>query len=351
VSDPFEIRATLRRYTVGFTEPVETHLLAARADGDVCIVDAEVARVHRGRLASLLDGAGSLILEANEHVKSYHGVAPVIEHLTRHGFRKDGRLVAIGGGVIQDVTAFTASILFRGVEWLCVPTTLLAQCDSCIGSKTSINFGAFKNQLGTFYPPSEVYIDVSLLRSLPREHLLSGLGEMAHYFLIAGEADFERFARDAPVALDDEGVLRGLIRRSLEIKRRYVEIDEFDRDARVVLNYGHSFGHALESLTEYRLPHGIAVSYGMDIANFVSAKLGLAPSGMRERVRAVLEPIWRAHPLGPVSVPRFVDALRRDKKNSRSALGLVLTRGIGDMFKASVEPVPPFTAWLEEYFR
>src|SRR5207249_769748 len=152
------------------------------------------------------------------------------------------------------------------------------------------------------YPPSEVHIDLSLLETLPRSERLSGLGEMAHYYLVSGEPDFERFASDAPAAMTDQAVLRGLVARSLEIKRRFIEIDEFDRKERQILNYGHSFrrkerqilnyghsfGHALEALTSYRLPHGIAVSYGMDLANFVSWKLGLATEEFRNRVRGVL---------------------------------------------------------------
>ena len=141
------------------------------------------------------------------------------------GFRKNHRLIAVGGGITQDVTAFIASILYRGVQWYFFPTTLLAQGDSCIGSKTSINFGKFKNQVGGFYH-NKIYVDPKFLESLAIKELQSGLGEMAHYFVVSGEEDFERYKRDYPKALKDKDVLRGVIARSLEIKKSYIEIDE-----------------------------------------------------------------------------------------------------------------------------
>ena len=118
---------------------------------------------------------------------------PVIQHLIDNGFRKNHRLFGIGGGITQDITAFTSSIMYRGVDWLFYPTTLLAQGDSCIGSKTSINFGAFKNQIGGFYPPNKILINPDFLDSLSDAEMKSGLGEMCHYFIVASEADFKRY--------------------------------------------------------------------------------------------------------------------------------------------------------------
>jgi 3-dehydroquinate synthase len=346
----FEVQSAVHPYTVGFTERFEDILTQRLQPGDVLLLDARVAELHRGRLGTLAADSRHLQLHADERLKSYEGVGPIIDHLIHNNFRKGNKLIAVGGGIIQDVTGFTASILYRGVGWIFFPSTLLAQCDSCIGGKTSINFGQYKNQLGNFYPPSEVHIDLSLLETLPRSERLSGLGEMAHYYLVSGERDFERFAGDAPAAMTDKAVLRGLVARSLEIKRRFIEIDEFDRKERQLLNYGHSFGHALEALTSYRLPHGIAVSYGMDLANFVSWKLGLATEEFRNRVRSVFCDIWRDHPIGEVEISRYVDALRRDKKNAGRTLGLILTRGFGQMFPQQVEVTDTFTGWLQDYF-
>jgi len=346
----FSVQSSVRNYTVDFPERFEDILADRLEPGDIVLIDARVAELYGHRLGALGDDPRHLPLHADEDLKSYQGVGPIIEHLALHGFRKDNKLIAIGGGVIQDVAGFTSSILYRGVDWVFFPTTLLAQCDSCIGSKTSINFGRFKNQLGNFYPPAEVHIDLSLLKSLPRRELLSGLGEMAHYYFLSGEDDFDRFAREAPTALADHQIMKGLVARSLEIKRGFVEADEFDRGERQVLNYGHSFGHALETLTDYRLPHGIAVSYGMDLANFISWKLGLIPRDVLCQMRTVLENVWREYPIGDVSLPLYLEAIRRDKKNVGTTLGLILTRGLGRMFKQQVEVTTTFEGWLQEYF-
>jgi 3-dehydroquinate synthase len=136
----------------------------------------------------------------------------------------------------------------------------------------------------------------------------------------------------------------------LEIKRGFIERDEFDRGERQVLNYGHTFGHALESLTNYRIPHGIAVSYGMDLANYVSVQLGYLTEDVRARARAALEPIWTGVPIGALDQESYEAALRKDKKNADGRLGLILTRGFGRMFKELVPLDAAFSAWVRTWF-
>jgi 3-dehydroquinate synthase len=319
-------------------------------EGDAIIIDGKVKELYRDRLEDILAQQRHIDIEANEEQKSYLGVVPVIENLIENGFRKNHRLIAIGGGITQDVTAFTASIMYRGVQWLFFPTTLLAQGDSCIGSKTSINFGKYKNQVGGFYPPNHIFIDLAFLDTLSDLEIKSGLGEMCHYFVVAGEDDFKRFKEQYHPALEDKNVLAGLIARSLEIKKRFIEIDEFDRNERQVFNYGHSFGHAVETLTGYRVPHGIAVAYGMDMANFISVKLKLIPGEVRLYIRELLEEIWKGIPIEVISMGKFIAALKRDKKNVDSELRLILNRGIGNIFKTGMKPDEQFSSWLEEYF-
>jgi 3-dehydroquinate synthase len=346
----FTVRSRVRDYEVRFGDDAFADLRRELRAGDVILVDATVRRLYAERLDPILPAQPCIEVAPNEAQKSYRGAEPVFERLIESGFRKQHRLVAIGGGITQDLTAFIASVLYRGVDWLFYPTTLLAQADSCIGSKTSINFGTSKNQLGGFYPPHRVLIDLSFLDTLPALERRSGIGEMAHYYLVAGEADFERFLVEAPRALEDRGVLRGLVARSLEIKRGFIERDEFDRGERQVLNYGHTFGHALESLTNYRIPHGIAVSYGMDLANYVSVQLGYLTEDVRARARAALEPIWTGVPIGALDQESYEAALRKDKKNADGRLGLILTRGFGRMFKELVPLDAAFSAWVRTWF-
>jgi 3-dehydroquinate synthase len=347
----FNIKSSVHDYAVTFVEDFSISLREQLKEGDVIIIDGKVKDLYRDKLEDILVQQRHIDIEANEKQKSYLGVVPVIENLIENGFRKNHRLAAVGGGITQDVTAFTASIMYRGVKWLFFPTTLLAQGDSCIGSKTSINFGKYKNQVGGFYPPNHIFIDLAFLDTLSDLEIKSGLGEMCHYFVVAGEDDFKRFKEQYHLALKDKNVLAGLIARSLEIKKRCIEIDEFDRNERQVFNYGHSFGHAVETLTGYRVPHGIAVAYGMDMANFISVKLQLIPEEVRLYIRELLEEIWEGVPINEISLDRFIAALKRDKKNVDSELRLILNQGIGNIFKTGMKPDEQFSRWLAEYFK
>lgn len=335
------------RFEEDFTGALKDHL----RDGDVVTVDATVLNLYHERLAPILDSAHHVIIAPTEEQKSYQGVEAFIGHLIESGFRKNNRLIAIGGGITQDVTAFTASMMFRGVDWLFYPTTLLAQCDSCIGSKTSINFGKYKNQIGGFYPPKEIVIDLHFLETLSSLDFRSGMGEMLHYYLVSGEEDFERMSREYDLAFTDKAVLRELVFHSLDFKRSYVERDEFDQGPRNVFNYGHSFGHAIETLTHYAVPHGIAVSIGMDIANFLSVKLGYITPELRARMRPLLQKNWGDTRLTNVALDDFINALKKDKKSVGAEIRVILTKGLGQMFKAPLPMTPEVRGWLEAYFQ
>lgn len=347
----FTVCSYLREYNVHFSDDLRQELETEVLPSDFVLIDRRVLELHAEVFAPILEKVSFFAVLASEERKSYLGIEPIMENIIQSGFRRGNRLIAIGGGIIQDVTAFISSVLYRGVEWIFFPTTLLAQADSCIGSKTSINFGPYKNQLGGFYPPSKINICVSFLKSLPEGDLLSGLGEMCHYYLIAGEDDFKWFAQqfDA-VCARDVVVLEEVTHRSLMVKKSMVEKDEFDRGERQIFNYGHSFGHALESLTNYRVPHGIGVAYGMDMANYVSEKMELLQPGMRVEVRTFLEKVWTLYPIADVTADKMIEALGKDKKNSGDRLGLILTRGYGDMFKQFVDK-KTVADLLEEYFR
>ncbi|MGA2079060.1 MAG: AroB-related putative sugar phosphate phospholyase (cyclizing) [Holophaga sp.] len=351
MSEGFSVQSIFRTYSVAFDRDFPAALRGALRDGDVVLVDRQVRDLFPGALEGLPGTVRVLALDATEEQKSYENLVWILEDLIEQGFRKNHRLVAIGGGIVQDATAFIASILYRGVDWLFFPTTLLAQCDSCIGSKTSINFRAYKNQVGNFYPPAEIHICEAFLDTLPELAIRSGIGEMAHYFLVSGEADYRLFGAALDRCRADRDEMRRLIRRSLEIKKSYIERDEFDRGPRQVFNYGHSFGHALESVTHYAIPHGVAVSFGMDIANFISSRLGLIPSSLRDEIRGLLARIWAGSSVDGVDVRAFEQALGKDKKNVGNELRVILTRGLGAMFKSPLALDAKVSGWLDEWFR
>jgi len=348
----FTVKSNIHDYEVKFIDNVKKTLETELKEGDFIIIDNKVQSLYPNWFEDVFENYNYIGIDAAESQKSYQEVEPVISTLIERGFRKNHRLIAIGGGITQDVTAFIASILYRGVQWCFFPTTLLAQGDSCIGSKTSINFGKFKNQVGGFYPPNKIYVDPKFLNTLPIKELQSGLGEMAHYFVVASEEDFERYKRDYAQALVDKNVLRGVIARSLEIKKSYIEIDEYDKNERQVFNYGHSFGHAIESLTNYGIPHGIAISVGMDMSNFVSMKKGYITSEVRQNSRELFEKIWLGYTnqVKGLDIDNYLVALSKDKKNKGSLLGLILNKGYGKVFKDFTENDMIFRSWIVEYF-
>jgi len=346
----FNIKSIVHDYDVQFIDNLSVTLKENLKDGDFIIIDNNVKRLYADDVNDLLVQYSHIGIDANEGQKSYQGIIPIIENLIENGFRKNHRLIAIGGGITQDITAFVSSIMYRGVSWVFFPSTLLAQGDSCIGSKTSINFGKFKNQVGGFYPPINIFIDLKFLTTLTDKDIKSGLGEMCHYYIVAGKNDFYRYKKDYPQALVSNDIMAGLIARSLEIKKSYIEIDEFDQKERQVFNYGHSFGHAIESLTNYRVPHGIAVSYGMDMANFVSVKLGYISEQTRLEIREFLQEIWRGFPIADIELETFKTALSKDKKNVGKELRLILNKGYGQIFKDSMQMDDQFTSWMKEYF-
>lgn len=349
MSDSFKIKSSIQDYEVHIVSSLVENLKKIYQNGDCIIADKKVVDLNP-ELVEAMDPQMNLIaIEALENTKSYEGVIPFIDQLIKSGFKRNNRLIAIGGGITQDVTAYIASLLYRGVGWIFFPTTLLAQGDSCIGSKTSINFREFKNQIGGFYPPISIYIDPNYLTTLKGRDIRSGVGEMAHYYFVSGEEDVQFFESAFRTALDDQSNLGELIKKSLSIKKGYIEIDEFDKKERIVFNYGHTFGHAIESITNYGIPHGVAVSFGMDMANFISYKKGYISLNDVARARKVFETIWKGYSISEIDLGELFSAMEKDKKNENGKFGLILTKGWGNMFKDLTAPDEEFRNWMTEY--
>lgn len=346
--DDMKIKSFYGDYMVHFNDVIDYKSIVK--PGDIVVIDKNVYDIYRDEFGEALTDDNTIIIDATEEQKSYAGLIPVIDEIIRRGFHKNNTLIAIGGGITQDCVAFMASIMYRGVDWNLIPTTLLAQCDSCIGSKTSINFSVYKNQIGGFYPARNIYIAPHFLKSLHEKEMRSGLGEMLHYYVVGGKADFDFFAENCMKAMDDFEILQKLIRRSLEIKKGYVEIDEYDKNERQIFNYGHSFGHAIESMTDYAVPHGIAVSHGMDIANYVAVRKGLLSDEIRQQIRDVTKNFWGKDDIKDFDIDTYIDLLRRDKKNKGNKLGIILCTGFGKLAKYMLDADDEFCRILVDYF-
>jgi len=311
-------------YTAYFNDDALEALNADIPSNAHFIIDARVADLYRDRLNNVLASSSVLLVEALETNKSLDRMPDYVRHLVSKGIRRDHTLIAIGGGILQDITCFLSATLLRGIDWKFYPTTLLAQADSCIGSKSSINAGDAKNIMGTFTPPKEVHISTRLLQTLDEADVRSGVGEMLKVHAIDGPDAFERIAGDYDLLFSDPAVMMGYIRRSLEIKKAYIEIDEFDRGPRNIFNYGHSFGHAIEAATDFGIPHGIGVTIGMDMANYVAAESGIGSTNTFVSRHQCLKRNYRSFEDYPVPVEPFLQALGKDKKNVGSDLVLIL---------------------------
>ncbi|HWB00647.1 MAG TPA: hypothetical protein VG713_19270 [Pirellulales bacterium] len=332
-----QIQSHSHPYTVEEFSTVDAALAGLGGPGAFVLVDAKVAELYRKPLSTAFAGEQVHQITATEHAKSYEQLAPVFCWLLERRCQRSSHLVVIGGGVLQDIGCFIASVLMRGIRWTLVPTTLLAQCDSCIGSKSSLNIGKFKNQLGTFYAPHEVRLAPEFLGSLSEPEILSGLGEAIKLHLIAGAAEWTWLRTQLP---NSPQTLPAIIRNSLQIKQRFIEVDEFDRGIRNLLNYGHTFAHAFESATSFAIPHGIAVTLGVACATLFSEQLGMISSEDCDALVERLQPYFGGYAatLAKVPVASIVAGMKQDKKNVGNQLAFILTRGPGRMEKVSLEP-------------
>jgi 3-dehydroquinate synthase len=299
------------------------------------LIDLRFADHYARALQSAIPAERAVYVEAAEEQKSFEALTSIFFEVLKRNLKRDGVLAVIGGGVLQDIGCFVATVLFRGVRWELVPTTLLAQADSCIGSKSSINIGSYKNQIGTFYPPHRVLLTPDVLATLPWDEIRSGLGEVIKLQLLAGEAGLRELMEDLRGFHGQPEILSKWVGRSLQVKKPYIEADEFDRGIRNLLNYGHTFGHAYESATHYGIPHGLGVILGVLTATYLSSRLGLAPPEHYAELKTLLAP-WH-QPYGKVlqKAPReqIFQAIRRDKKNTGQAVNCIITRGFGRMEK------------------
>jgi 3-dehydroquinate synthase len=300
-------------YTVEFDTAAVERLDSGNAH---YIVDARVAELYRARLDRVLASPSVLTIEATEAAKSLDRFPAYVAHLVGRGLRRDHELVAIGGGIIQDITCFLAATMLRGVNWRFYPTTLLAQCDSCIGSKSSINCGDAKNILGTFTPPGRVFVSTDFLATLDERDVRSGIGEMLKVHAIAGADAFDAFAAGYDRLFAEPKAMEAAIRASLAVKQGYIEKDEFDQGPRLVFNLGHSFGHAIEAATDFAIPHGIAVTIGLDMAHWMSWQLGFGTEARFRAARPVLKKNYRGFEALPIPHAPFLAALAKDKKNT-----------------------------------
>jgi 3-dehydroquinate synthase len=322
----------------GLLSRAGTLLEEAGCTGKVGVItDRNLAQHHLRPLLRSLRHAGfdaiSVILPPGERTKSLRTIALILDRLVREKFERRSTLVALGGGVIGDLTGFAAAIYLRGIPFVQVPTSLVAQVDSSVGGKTGVDHRLGKNLIGAFHQPRCVLIDTATLRTLPTREWIAGLAEVIKYGVIADDTFFDFLERDIDRILHyEEQAVSRIITRSCEIKAHVVAEDEREADRRRILNFGHTVGHALEAISGYRgLVHGEAVGIGMVQEADIARHLGLCGKEVVDRIRRLVRAAGLPYDMPNVPFSRLWDAMLTDKKVQQGTVYCVLPRRIGDV--------------------
>ena len=300
----------------------------------VIVTDENVAPLYLSELLSLLRerflALDSLVLPAGEENKTLSAVSRIYERAVEDGIERGDFFLALGGGVVGDITGFAAATYLRGIRFLQIPTTLLAQVDSAIGGKTGVDFQGYKNMVGAFHMPSLVYSPMSALRSLDERQYASGLGEVMKHALIRDRDYYDFLIREREgILLRDEEILAETVYRSDRIKKEIVEEDPREEGIRRLLNFGHTLGHAIESCSDFQYSHGQCVAFGSLLAERISAAL----SPEEERVLMDwMEAVGLSVKLRRMDIGEILSSVKKDKKMDGGRIRFILLRRIGEAY-------------------
>lgn len=332
-SDSFVVKSIPKPYQVSIKNdpfPVKDLLeRLGRQGNNLLLVDKKVYDLYLGELE--IDPKRVFLAEATESFKTLDGLTSVIAFLEKNEFTKGETLFVVGGGIIEDVGAFVGACYKRGINWVYYPTTLLSMCDSCIGGKTGINHNRVKNQLALFSAPAEVVINTAFLKTLPAYDIKSGMGEILKLCVTGGKAFIDLYQREVIDGLaNTEESYKKLILGALAVKRAVVEEDEFELNHRKSLNYGHTIGHALEVLSEYRIPHGQAVIMGMAAVNKLALARGILSRDDYTAIQTLAHDLLGKNILHGIQLDDLRVLLKKDKKTQGNMATFVTIARPGD---------------------
>lgn len=304
----------------------------------LCLVTDSTVNAYYGDeveaiLSSCCAGVTRFVFPAGEENKNLDIVQKLYEHLILNHYERKDMLVALGGGVVGDLTGFAAATYLRGVDFVQVPTTLLSQVDSSIGGKTGVDFACYKNMVGAFHQPKLVYINIAVLKSLTEEQFLCGMGEILKHGLIKDAAYYE-WTINQMFEIKDRNisVLKEMISRSCEIKRDVVEKDPTEKGERALLNFGHTLGHAIEKLKNFTLMHGQCVAIGYLAASYISWKRGLISTEEFFEIRDMNIGFGLPVSFEGPNAEEILSATRSDKKMEQGKVKFILLKGIGTAY-------------------
>ncbi len=318
------------------------------------ITNPKVAGLHLKKLLEKLTAKEIYIISApdGENYKNMETLNFILDRLFDHKLDRKSLLIAFGGGVIGDITGFAASIFQRGIEFIQIPTTLLSQVDASVGGKTGINNKYGKNLIGAFHQPSAVYIDISFLKTLPKREFSAGIAEIIK-MAVTFDKDFFKWLEKADLFKEED--LKIAIKKSIETKAKVVEEDEKEKGLRAVLNYGHTFAHVIENITDYKTYlHGEAVSIGMNMANKLALSLGFLDEKEAQRIENLLKKYSLPTTFKVEDPNDFYEHFFLDKKSSNSKIKFILPNHIGgfvmkdDIKKEKIiEILHDFKEWID----
>ena len=321
------IKSSIRDYRLDFVETGEFMDSLIGQPQHIFIADGKVWNLYKPSIFKKIPVDQTILQPISEGLKNLESVSKLYDHLITLQAKRNITLVVLGGGILQDICGYVASTLYRGVKWIFVPTTLLAQADSCIGGKTSLNYKNYKNLIGTFSPPSEIIIYPKFLLTLSELDYYSGLGEVIKLHIMGGKDKTEEIRAQLPLLKKkDIFILIKAITASLLIKKEYIEGDEFDSGRRNLLNYGHCFGHAIETISNFGIPHGQAVVVGMILANLVARNRGVLSHDTNDYIYNELLKLSLiiARKQLELKADDLIQAMKKDKKRTGEDLALIM---------------------------
>lgn len=326
-----DIKSSLYDYSVEFTDDFSKKI-SEFDDKLTFVIDRNVYNLYKEKFSSV-DKENIFFVDAEEKYKNMDTVMEIITFWQNRKVRKNWKVLCFGGGITQDVTTIAANLYLRNIEWYFFPTTLLSMCDSCIGGKCGINFNGYKNQIGVFYPPKRIIIDTVFIDTLTNDDYLNGWGELLKFSLTSDPEFFNELKTEdcfIPCKNIEKYIYKGLF-----VKKEIIEEDEFEHDLRRVLNYGHTFGHALEAYTSNKVPHGKGVIWGIDVVNYIAYREGLISKEYYLEIKEMIKKYFLTNEIVIEDPKKLFEITKTDKKVKNNTIYLAV---LNDYSKLIVYP-------------
>ena len=345
--DTINIKSSLYDYTVDFVDDFSGKLKEF-AENTAYVIDKNVYDSYKDKFAGV-NTAHTFFMDAVEHKKNMDTVLEIITFFQSIGLKKNWKVVCFGGGITQDVTTIASNLYLRNVDWYFFPTTLLSMCDSCIGGKCGINFGKLKNQIGVFYPPKKIFIDVRFLNTLTEGDYLNGWGELLK-FALTSKPEFYKELESEKQYIPCVNIAL-YIHKGLFVKKEVIEADEFESDLRRVLNYGHTFGHALEAYTENRIPHGQGVIWGIDVVNYIAWRENLISEDYYKQIKSLIKRAFLTKEVVVENPNELFELIKTDKKVKGNTMSFAMLDGESHLIVYPMQIDEKLKAYFLDYLK